>query len=85
MIYYKIRKKSDPDMYVSGTPLWHEYRKTGHFFETIGQLRSFLSGTINRGKDLSDWEVVGVEIVVKETRGIHEVLTAKKLKEILMK
>jgi hypothetical protein len=89
MIYYKIRKKSDPELYVKGTPYYHEYDKTGRIFQKIGQLRSFITQVMNIGSrrtiDLSDWEIVELEMVVKDTKDIHEVITAKKLKELLMK
>jgi hypothetical protein len=34
---------------------------------------------------VADWEVVELEMVIKEVKGVHEVLTAKKIKELLMK
>ena len=97
MIYYKIRKKDDPDMFVKGTPYYLSYDKTGRIFQSLGNLRSFLTGVMNADsrdnrygdKDnrnrIADWEVVELEMVVKEVKGVHEVISAKKLKEILMK
>ena len=34
---------------------------------------------------VAEWEVVEYEMLEKETKAIHEVITAKKLKELLMK
>jgi hypothetical protein len=99
MIYYKIRKKDDPEMYVKGTPAYLSYDKTGRIFQTLGNLRSFLTsvmntdGRNNRYGDKSDghhnriaeWEVVELEMVINEVKGVHEVLTSKKIKEMLMK
>ena len=99
MIMYKIRKKDDPDLFVKGTPVYLSYDKTGRIFQSLGQLRSFLTsvmntdGLNNRYGDKSsghhnrvaDWEVVELEMVVKDIKGVHEVITAKKIKELLMK
>lgn len=88
MIYYKIRLKSDPELYVKGTPVYHSTDNTGRIFQKIGQLRSFLTQVMNssyRKVDLSNWEVVELEMVVKDTKAVHEVLTAKRIKELLMK
>ena len=88
MIYYKIRSKSDPTKYVRGTPSYHSYDNIGRIFQKLGQLRSFLTGVINdnhRFYDISDWEIVELELSVKEVKGIHEVITQKKLMELLTK
>lgn len=89
MIYYKIRKRSDPTLYVKGTPYYHSYDGTGRIFQKIGRLRSFITQIMSiserKNVDLSDWEVVELEMVVKETKNIHEIITAKKLKELIMK
>jgi hypothetical protein len=96
MIYYKIRYKDDPEKYIKGTPAYQSYDKTGRIFQSLGQLRTFLTGVMNadewsakRGgtarNRVADWEVVELEMVVKEVKGVHEVITAKKLKELIMK
>jgi hypothetical protein len=94
--YYKIRYKDDPEKYIKGTPAYQSFDKSGRIFQTLGQLRSFLTGVMNndsyytRKGDTShnrvaDWEVVEYELTEKEVKGIHEVITAKKLKELLMR
>lgn len=88
MIYYKIRCKSDPTKFVTGTPVYHSYDSIGRIFQKIGSLRSFLTGIMSnrhRSNEISDWEIVELEMVIKEVRGIHEVITQKKLVELLMK
>jgi hypothetical protein len=83
MICYKIRSKANPELFVAGTPSYNSYEKTGRIFQTLGKLRSFLTVVMNsehRSSKISEWEVVEVEMVVKEVKAIHEVLTAKKLK-----
>ena len=79
-------------MHVSGTPYYQAYDKTGRIFQKIGQLRAFLTGVMNADsrKDsgrnrVADWEVVELEMIVKEVKGVHEVITAKKLKELIMR
>lgn len=93
--YYKIRYKDDPEKYVKGTPAYQSSDKTGRIFQTLGQLRTFLTGVMSTDSSytkhgvpknrVADWEVVELEMVVKDVKGIHEVITAKKLKELLMK
>ena len=96
MIMYKIRKKDDPEMFVKGTPYYLSYDKTGRIFQKIGQLRAFLTSVMNADTRYSksdethvnrvaDWEVVELEMVIKDVKGVHEVITAKKLKELIMK
>lgn len=97
--YYKIRYKDDPEKYIKGTPAYLSYDKTGRIFQSLGSLRSFLTSVMNTdGRNnrygdksgghhnrVADWEVVELEMVVKEVKGVHEVITAKKLKELIMK
>ena len=96
MIYYKIRYKDDPEKYIKGTPAYQSYDKTGRIFQSLGQLRTFLTSVMNADARYSkrdethknrvaEWEVVELEMVVKEVKGVHEVITAKKLKELIMK
>ena len=96
MIYYKIRLKSDPELYVKGTPEYLSSDKTGRIFQSLGQLRTFLTGVMNVDEwsnkaggtpknRVANWEVVELEMVVKEVKGVHEVITAKKLKQLIMK
>lgn len=94
--YYKIRHKDDPEKFVKGTPYYLSYDKTGRIFQSLGNLRSFLTSVMNADNRYSkrdethinriaDWEVVELEMVVKEVKGVHEVITAKKLKDLIMR
>lgn len=94
--YYKIRYKNDPEKYIKGTPAYQSFDKTGRIFQSLGQLRTFLTGVINSDSYYSkrdemprnrvaEWEVVELEMVVKDVKGVHEVITAKKLKELMIK
>lgn len=95
--YYKIRYKNDPEKYIKGTPAYQSFDKTGRMFASLGQLRTFLTSVMNADSRynkwdsnhnrnrVAEWEVVEYELTEKEVKGIHEVITAKKLKELLMK
>jgi hypothetical protein len=88
MIYYKIRSKDNPERYVTGTPTYNSYAESGRIFQKIGQLRTFLTLVMNdkyRFHKISEWEVVEIEMVIKEVKGVHEVITQKKLIELLTK
>ena len=96
MIYYKIRKKDDPEQYVKGTPVYLSYDKTGRTFQSLGALRTFITGVMNSDawntkhggrphNRVANWEIVELEVVEKDVKAIHEIITAKKLKELIMK
>lgn len=96
MIFYKIRSKNDPELFVKGTPYYQSYDKTGRIFQSLGQLRTFITGVMNSDSGynrnskshrnrIAEWEVVELEMVIKDVKGIHEIITAKKLKELIMK
>jgi hypothetical protein len=88
MIYYKIRSKDNPEWYVTGTPRYNSYTFSGRIFQKIGQLRTFLTLVMNDqllNHKISEWEVVEIEMVIKEVKGVHEVITQKKLIELLTK
>lgn len=85
-VYYKIRHK-EKGLYVKGTPSYHSYDEAGRIFQKLGQLRAFLTGIMNRryGRqvNLSDLEIVELEMVVKNTKEVIEVVDPKKIVEIL--
>lgn len=86
--YYKIRKKGVDGVYVKGTPVYHNYDGTGRIFQSLGALRTFLTGVMNntyKHTDVSEWEVVELETIVREVKEVHEVITAKRLTELLKK
>lgn len=96
LTYYKLRKKDDPSLFVKGTPMYQSYDSKGRVFQSLGAIRTFITGVISSDESsnkhsnyhknrVADWEVVEYEIVERETKAIHEIITAKKLKELLMK
>lgn len=70
-------------MFVKGTPTYSSYDKVGRLFGTIGNLRSFITGALKAGKTVTNWQVVELELTVKDTKPIHEVVKADKLIKIL--
>lgn len=87
MIFYKIRKK-DTNLYVKGTPAYHDYNKSGRVFQTLGMLRMFVHAVIqhkqwNHNESPSDWEIVELETVERSTKTVYEIVSEKKLIEML--
>ena len=86
MITYKIRSKSQ-GLYIKGTPAYRNYDANGRMFNSLGALRSFLTGVMRytgyRSQDLSDWEVVEYELVAREVKPLHEVIKPEKLIQLL--
>lgn len=86
MIVYKIRSKANNEMFLHGTPVYNSWNKSGRIFQTLGKLRTFLTSAIARtdhNRDISNWEIVELEMVEKSVKGVHEVVTPKTLVKIL--
>lgn len=84
-IYYKLRHK-ETGLYVKGTPYYLSYDGTGRIFQKLGSLRSFLTGAMqveHRKSQIPNWEVVELEMVVKEVKDVHKVIKPEKLMKIL--
>jgi hypothetical protein len=47
MVYYKIRNKNT-ELFIKGTPQYLSSDGTGRIFQKMGQLRTFLTGVMNR-------------------------------------
>jgi hypothetical protein len=85
IVYYKIRHK-ETQLYVKGTPHYHGYDETGRIFQKIGHLRAFLTGVMNnkwKSESVNNWEIVELEMVIKDTKEIIDVIDKKKIIEIL--
>lgn len=85
MKFYKIRNKSNPNLYrLSG--VYGRWNKSGKTWDSLGKLRSMITMIINRQystEDLSDWEIVEFEVTEVSAKGVHEVITAKNLTKLL--
>lgn len=83
---FKIRSKNKPELFLKGTPYYHRYDKTGRIFSNLGKLRAFLTGVMNSSRfqeSLNNWEIVELEIVIKEVKTVNDVIDPKKLIQIL--
>lgn len=88
MIYYKIRRKSNPAEFLKGTPGSFRYDKTGRIFSTQGQLRTFITGVLNNysdyaRRDMSDWQVVELKMQVQDVKELVDVMDPKKVWDML--
>ena len=85
MIYYKIRKKSDPTQFRKADG---SYNGSGKVYDTLGKLRSVITMHMNAGNEyyrnqLQDWEFVEYEVVEREVRQLIDVVDKKKVWEML--
>lgn len=86
MIVYKIRNKNNPEKFLTGTPTYTNWDKTGRMFQTIGKLRTFLTNTLKvqkPGKNIGDWEIVEYELTVKSVNDVHEIIKPEQLVKML--
>jgi hypothetical protein len=81
--FYKIRLKDNPDRYVKGSPSYLSTDKSGRIFQSMGKLRTFITLTLNIKRDISNWEIVEFGLHEKSVKGVHDVITSKKLVELL--
>lgn len=86
MKYYKIQRISDPEMFLTGTPVYHGYDKNGRLFNGIGKLRTFLTTVMNnehRRKDLADWKIVEIEMTVTDVLNLTDIIKPEKMMKLL--
>lgn len=84
-VYYKIIHK-ETNLYVKGTPSYFNYDATGRIFQKMGQLRAFLTGVMNnrwKNQEMNDWKIVELEMVVRDTKEIIDIIDPKKIVQIL--
>lgn len=87
MIYYKIRSKTNPDLFRKADGSWN---KSGKVYDTLGKLRSTITLNMNSHSSyvrekVSDWEIVEYEVRVKEVKHLADVIDPKKIFELLGK
>lgn len=85
MIVYKIRNKNNPDKFLSGTPTYHNWDKTGRMFQTIGKLRTFLTHSLKSNRNMGEWDIVEYELVEQSAKGVHEMIKPEQLIKMLTK
>lgn len=85
MIYYKIRRKSDPTLFRTADGRWNQ---SGKVYDTLGKLRSTITSKMNiesqwARDDLQDWEFIEYEVTVKEVKQLIDIVDKKKVWEML--
>jgi hypothetical protein len=85
MVYYKIRKKSDPELFRMANGTWNG---SGKVYDTLGKLRAVITQHMNSWSDhyraqIQDWEIVEYEVQVKEVRQLVDVVDPKKVWNLL--
>ena len=85
MIYYKIRKKSDPTQFRKSDGTWNG---SGKVYDTLGKMRAVITQHMNSQNEwyrrqLDDWEYVEYEVLEREVRQLIDVVDKKKVWEIL--
>lgn len=85
MIYYKIRKKSDPTLFRKSDGTWNG---SGKVYDTLGKLRAVITGHMNSHSDyhrsrVDDWEFVEYEVREREVKQLIDIVDKKKVWEML--
>jgi hypothetical protein len=87
LTYYKIRKKSDPEMFRMSSGYWN---KSGKVYDTLGKLRAIITQHMNSQyegyrAELANWEIVEFEVQVKEVKQLIDIVDKKKIWDLLKK
>ena len=85
--YYKIYSKSR-QQYINGTPAYSSWSQDGRLFPTIGKVRTFITSSIKmnkrgRGHNFGDWQICEFTLALQDTKELHQVVTPKKMMELL--
>lgn len=87
LTYYKIRKKSDPELFRKADGTWNS---SGKVYDTLGKLRAIITQHMNsyseyhRGQ-IQDWEIVEFEVRVKEVKQLIDIVKPEKVWNLLKK
>ena len=85
MVVYKIRNKNNSELFLTGTPTYNSWDKTGRMFQTIGRLRTFLTNSIKASKKIGEWDIVEYELTEASVKGVHEMVKPEQLIKMLTK
>jgi hypothetical protein len=91
--YYTIRNQST-GLYLKGTPAYHNWSVEPRLFPSIGRLRGFITSVLRINKDrrerwpqlcadVSTWVIDEMVLTVTDTKELHQVVTGKKMMELL--
>lgn len=87
LTYYKIRRKSHPDLFRKADGSWN---KSGKVYDTLGKLRATITSKMNSyhssiRDEIQDWEIVEFEVREKEVKQLIDVIDKKKIWDLLKK
>jgi len=85
VLYYKIRRKSDPTQFRKSDGTWNT---SGKVYDTLGKLRAVITQHMNSYSDyerqkIQDWEIVEFEVRVREVKQLVDVVDPKKVWNLL--
>jgi len=85
MLYYKIRRKSNPELFRMANGTWNS---SGKVYDTLGKLRAVITQHMNSYSDrerqkIQDWEIVEFEVSVREVKQLVDVVDPKKVWNLL--
>jgi hypothetical protein len=87
MNYYKIRKKSNPELYRKSDGTWNA---SGKVYDTLGKLRAIITQHMNSASEyhrakIHDWEIVEIEVQVKAVKQLSDIVDPKRVWDLLKK
>lgn len=85
LVYYKIRKKSNPELFRLADGRWNQ---SGKVYDTLGKLRATITNKMNSyhgsvRDEIQDWEFVEYEVRVQEVKQLIDVVKPEKVWELL--
>jgi hypothetical protein len=87
MKVYKVRHAETKLYRMAGVRTY--WNKVGKTWDTPGKLRTMITCAINEDRtcnhDFGNREVIEYEVIEKQSRPVHEVVTANKLMELIKK
>ena len=87
LTYYKIRKKSNPELFRKADGTWNQ---SGKVYDTLGKLRTVITSHMNSTSDyyrrqIQDWEIVEFEVRVREVKQLIDIVKPEKVWDLLKK
>lgn len=88
VIHYKIRKRSDPELFSKGT-MYNQWDKKGKTFDTLGKLRSYITRCMNEhsymSKFVGEFQIVELEVRETAVKELVDIVDPKKVWDLLKK
>ena len=87
LTYYKIRRKSNPELFRKADGSWNQ---SGKVYDTLGKLRATITNKMNSyseysRQEIQDWEIVEFEVRVKEVKQLIDIVKPEKIWALLKK